>query len=823
MRSTVTMRAVLGALLILATLPATAAPAAPASAAAPTSYGSALKGLVSLPGFVDVHRDAARNRVLIGVAAFDSPFLMYSSLPWGLGSNDVGLDRGQVGEGKLVEFRRAGNRVLLVQRNTRFTASAPVAAEQRSVQEAFAESVLWAGEVIAERPATASGGARVLVDFTGYLTGDRHGISRSLDDAKQGKYALDGGRSLVLPELAKSFPDNAEFEALLTFSGSGPARDAPQFVRDAAVDAESLTLRQHLSLVRAPAPGYQPRAYHPWSGGISQSVYDFSQPLAASLDQRVQIRHRLERVDPRAARGPVKKPIVYYLDPGTPEPVRSALLDGARWWARAFAAAGFDDAYRVEMLPPDADPMDVRYHVIVWAHRATRGWSYGNPLIDPRTGEIIKGVVTLGSQRVRQDILIAEALTAPYAPDAPPGGVDAAREMALARLRQLAAHEVGHTLGFEHNFAASWQGNGSVMDYPHPAFALKDGRVDLSQAYGVGVGPWDEFLVKHAYQQFAPGEEAAGLAALRAAARAAGLVYVGDPDSRAPSSAHPDGQLWDYGADPLATFDTLLAVRATALARFSAGVLPPEREAGELEARLVPVYLLHRYQVDAVSRLIGGARYEYALAGEGRAGTTPVPAATQRAALRKLMRALSVETLALPASVLDLLTPPSHGYARSREHFATKAGPTFDAVAAVGAGTMVTASYLFNPARLNRLQWQHARDAGLPGLGEVLDAVFAATWQRTPPKGVAAGGAVRDAIAWTVLDALIATLDGSGLEPTTAAELRGALAGWQRWLDRNAMDDPDRRAAADWLARYLADPATAPRRALPYVPPGAPI
>lgn len=811
--------AVFAAALAIAAGAAQAQSATAKGEAKPASaFAAATRGATHAAGLFDVYRDAAKGRVLLGVRAFEQPFLLVSSLPWAVGSNDIGLDRGQSGDSHLVEFRRVGGRVLLVEDNTRFRAVSSNADEALSVRQAFAESVLWGGDVVAEQ------GGEVLIDIGSLLISDRHGVARRLAETNQGHYEIDDKRSAVMLADAKSFPDNTELEALLTFKGPGEGA----FVKDVAMDAQSISVRQHLSLVRLPGPGYAPRAYHPASGAFSTGYYDYAQPLASSLDVRFQPRFRLEKTDPAAARSPVKKPIVFYLDRGAPEPVRAALLEGANWWKSAFEKVGFENAYRVELLPEGVDPMDIRYSLITWAHRYTRGWSYGQPIVDPRTGEIIKGSVTLGSQRVRQDILIAESLLAPYdKPDA--SGLKAqAERMALARLRQLAAHEVGHALGFAHNFAASRLGNGSVMDYPHPLLKLgADGAITLDNAYGVGVGPWDDFLVAHGYGVFAPGSEAAALAKLRADIAAQGFHYISDADSRAPGDAEPDGLLWDFGADTLKTFDDLLAVRRRALDGFSIGVLPPERQTGEIEARLVPVYLLHRYQTEAVARLLGGADYAYSEAADRRAGTRPVAADRQRAALQRLVRTLGAGELALPASVLDLLTPPGNDYARNREYFATRSAPLFDAFSAVEAASAQTLQYLFAPQRLNRLAWQHARDADQPGVAEVLDAVFRGTWQNDATGNAApAAAAVQTAADWVALDALFGALEGGQLHAQVDAELRAALQGWQRWLGKNPGQGSvaaSRAEAAATIAKYLADPKSVKLRPLPVIPPGAPI
>ena len=825
--------------LLLALVMMGAAPVVPALAqsnnpagasASVKSVADLTRGLQSQPGFIDVWRDAAKGRVLLSVASLDQPFLLLSSLPYALGSNDVGLDRGQAGDMRMVHFEKHGAKLFLVQDNTAYIAASADKDERAAVKESFANAVLWSGDVLA-----SEGGAH-LVDFSSFLLADRHGIAARLAAAKQGAYQVDPARSAVLAEQAKAFPDNVELESLLTFAGPGQA----EYVRQVAADPASLSMRQRISMVRLPRidgqAGWRPRSYHPFSGGFDVNYYDFATPLASSIDVHWQVRHRLEKTDPSAAVSTVKKPIVYYVDRGAPEPVRSALLQGASWWASAFEKAGFKDAYRVELLPEGVDAMDIRYNVIHWVHRATRGWSYGNALADPRTGEIIRGAVTLGSQRVRQDILIAESLLAPYGKNAPADKHKLAEEMALARLRQLSAHEVGHTLGFAHNFAASraGNGNGSVMDYPHPILKLNaQGEVDLADAYGVGVGPWDDYIVKYVYGDFGSGaQEQAALAKLRADAKAAGLLYSSDQDDRTPGASHPDGLLWDFGPDTIKTWDQLGAVRQRALQTFSVDVLPDARQIGELEARLVPVYLLQRYQGEAVARLIGGGDFDYTTSGDvkagiGKAGVRITPAAVQRQALNRLADSLRAEYLALPANVLDVLTPPAMGHDRGREYFATRMGSVFDAFSIAEAGAAQTAGFLLDAGRINRLAWQHARDAQQPGVLEVLSLLLQKTWKREPvPVSVVGGEAVQLAANWVLIDGVLNLLEGGKLHPNVAAEVTQSARELAQWLQKNpgkGVTATSRKEAAELITAYLKDPRSVKLRAAPPVPPGAPI
>ena len=512
-------------------------------------------GMEKFPGFFTFYWDAKAGKIWLEIDKWNSEFLYVESLPAGIGSNDIGLDRGQLGSSAIVRFDRTGPRVLLVAPNYNFRATSNNADERLAVRDAFAESTLWGFEVAAEE------GNRVLVDATKFYLRDVHQVTNTLQRGQQGTYRLDETRSAFYLPNTKNFPQNTEVETTLTFTGEPTG----QYVRQVVPVPEAITVRERHSFVQLPPAGFKPRVLDPRAGYFGIDYMDFATPIEEPVTKRYIARHRLQKKDPSARVSEAAEPIVYYVDRGAPEPVRSALLEGARWWSQAFEALGYKDAFRVEVMPPDVDPMDVRYNVIQWVHRSTRGWSYGNALVDPRTGEIIQGRVSLGSLRDRQDFLIAEGLLAPY--DKTNTASPKLLEMVLARLRQLSAHEVGHTLGLQHNYAASPVNRASVMDYPAPRAKLgADGVPDLSDAYAKGIGEWDKVAIAYGYQDFAPGtDEAAELDRTLSEAFARGLMYLTDQDARPPSSSSSVAHLWDNGSNAIDELNNVMKVRAAAL------------------------------------------------------------------------------------------------------------------------------------------------------------------------------------------------------------------------------------------------------------------
>jgi hypothetical protein len=749
--------------------PATAAPATPVVA---NAYADLTARLERRDGLLPVFVDKVQGKIYLSLPpadadGFSGRFVYMTALETGLGSAPVGLDRAKPGEAQILVFRRVGRKVLAELENTRFRAIGAPAAEQAAARDSFAYSTVWAGEVAADAP---DGGA--LVEVSGLLSRDVMQIADSLKQSGEGVYHLDPALTVADPAAVKVFPENIELEARQTYEGDGQGPE----VGNIAPDAKRITLVVRHSLVKLPEPGYTPRVFDPRTADFDTQVLNFASPLGDPVVLSLAARFRLEKVDPTAARSRVKKPIVFYVDRAAPEPIRSALVEGASWWKAAFEAAGYIDAYRVEVLPEGADPLDVRYNVVHWVDRATRGWSYGEGLTDPRTGEILKGSVLLGALRVRQDMIIFEGLAGTDQEGT--GGPNDPVRVSLARMRQLAAHEVGHALGFQHNFAGSTIDRASVMDYPPPRIGLKDGHIDLSDAYGVGVGKWDVFAVDWLYGDVPDGP--AGQAVQLAKAKAAfdgGLRFVADPEARPMDSAHPWGSLWDDGPDPVAELTRLLRVRRVALNGFGLKALKPGEPVADLRRKLVPIYLLHRYEVEAAAKLVGGVNFPYGVKGDGRESSAPVPAERQRAALDALVATLDPAELAVPAKLLPLLSTgqsASPDRQTDIEIFSTDGGQVFDPLTAADVAADMTLATVLAPARLNRVTAQHAADPASPGAGEIADRLMA---KALAPAGPGLGAVQRRVKARTVTSlALVAR--NPALNPSAAAEIEGRLHDW---------------------------------------------
>ncbi|GHB24879.1 zinc-dependent metalloprotease [Mongoliitalea lutea] len=677
-----------------------------------------LSKLEKKEGFYNFYLDDSKGKIYLEVDRLEDEFLYVNSMPAGVGSNDIGLDRGQLGRTRIVEFRKAGNKILLFHKNYDFRAFSDNPAEVKSVKDAFAESVLWGFDIAQES------NGKFIVDATAFYLQDAHQVAEKLGNSRQGAYRLDNSRSAIYSDMTKNFPKNTEVEAIITVTGT----PAGGYIRSVTPSPEAVTVRQRHSFIELPDDGYQPRVFDPRSGYFHISYMDFTSPIGDMMTKKYISRHRLEKKDPTAAVSEPIKPIVYYLDRGTPEPVRSALLEGGNWWAEAFEAAGFKDAYRVELAPEGMDPMDVRYNVIQWVHRSTRGWSYGSSVRDPRTGEIIKGHVTLGSLRVRQDYLIAQGLLQPFEDGKPAN--PAMLEMALARLRQLSAHEIGHTIGLAHAYASSPTNRASVMDYPYPLIQQKeDGSIDLSNAYDDKIGDWDKWAVRYGYETVPAGQsEEAHLKKLLEDTYAAGHTFISDTDSRHPSGSHPTAHLWDNGESASDELVRLLRIRNDRLKTFGLNTIQDGQPEALMEEALVPLFLMHRYQVEAVSKLLGGLDYTYKVKGDNQRIQSRLDATMQDRALSSLLLTIRPENLMVPTHILDRIPPRPMGYGRNRETFPSRNGLNFDPLAPAENIVDMVFSFLFEVGRANRLHQQAMMDKSLPSfstvLGKTMEQVF---------------------------------------------------------------------------------------------------